>query len=190
MSHKLAVTLVAACLFVPPFSAGRWSWWGWNHGSCWRWRGVRRRRSGRRWRCCRRRGYRRGWGRGRRDWRWWWTRSFAGGRKGSGCFWERSPGRPRVGVAPKRCVCRRRRSAWPRQRRSKREELRSGWSVRGRSAPAAQWLRVAELIIGVAPVQVVVATGMAEDGEAAVTMFTLAIGALGSDSAGATEMYN
>jgi hypothetical protein len=47
---------------------------------------------------------------------------------------------------------------------------------------------VAELIIGVAPVQVVMATGMAEDGEAAVTMFTLAIGALGSDSVGATEM--
>ena len=36
--------------------------------------------------------------------------------------------------------------------------------------------------------QVVMATGMAEDGEAAVTMFTLAIGALGSDSARATEM--
>ena len=61
------------------------------------------------------------------------------------------------------------------------EELRSGWSVRGRLAPGAQWHRVAELIIGVVPVQVVMATGMVEDGEAAVTMCTLAIDALGSD---------
>ena len=36
--------------------------------------------------------------------------------------------------------------------------------------------------------QVVTATGVAEDGKAAAIMSTLAIGALGSDSAGAMEM--
>ena len=39
-----------------------------------------------------------------------------------------------------------------------------------------------------APAQDVTAIGMAEGGEVAVTMPTVAIGALGSDSAGATEM--
>jgi hypothetical protein len=37
-------------------------------------------------------------------------------------------------------------------------------------------------------VRVVIATGTAQDGKAAAIMSTLAIGALGSDSAGAMEM--
>jgi hypothetical protein len=68
------------------------------------------------------------------------------------------------------------------------EELRSAWPGRVQSAPAAQWVRVAELITGTAPVRVVTVTGAAQDGTAAAIMSTLAIGALGSDSAGAMEM--
>ena len=63
-----------------------------------------------------------------------------------------------------------------------------GKSVRVRSAPAAQWLRVAELITGTGLARVVTAIGTAQDGKGAATISTLAIGALGSDSVGAMEM--
>jgi hypothetical protein len=52
----------------------------------------------------------------------------------------------------------------------------------------AQSLQLEGPVIGAAPVQVVMATGMVEDGKAAVIISTLAIAALGSDSAGAMEM--
>ncbi len=68
------------------------------------------------------------------------------------------------------------------------EELRSAWWVRVRLAPAAQYLRVAEVITGTASARVVTATGTAQDGKGAATISTLAIGASGSDSAGAMEM--